>query len=89
MALGIARLALDLLLATRKTGLRKTLPRFPSFGNTPGRVDRLSVDDDAAIAPVIEDIAQAFSGNFLLAYTVFRPYGSAGRSFCAPAYWFA
>lgn len=43
-ALRIARIALDLFLSTRRTRDGKTLPRLPSFRNTPLGVHRFAVD---------------------------------------------
>lgn len=89
VAFRVTRLTLDLLLATREACLCEALSRFTSLCDAPRRIDWFSVDDNATIRSIVEDVAQAFARYLLLAYTMLGSDWRARGTFCASPYWLA
>ena len=56
--------ALDFLFPARHARNSQSFSRLASLGDTPMCIDRLSVDDRLAVAPVVVEVAHALSRNF-------------------------
>lgn len=69
MALGVARLTLDLLLPTGQTRLRKPFARFPGLCNAPIGINMFSIYNGTAIRAILVNITKAFAGDVLLSHT--------------------
>ena len=61
-------LALDLLLTAGQACLRKPLPRFPSLGDAPIRIDRDPIDSFGNMSPIRIDITDALALNVSLVH---------------------
>lgn len=61
-------LALDLLLTAGQACLRKPLPRFPSLGDAPIRIDRDPIDSFGNMTPIRIDITDALALNVSLVH---------------------